>query len=1038
MCKKTLSVLLFGALSFLSACVDNRYDLVNKEVSTDVKLEGNKVALPVGSLKAVVLDSLIDVSEIELLEKVADGVYGITMDSTISVEESIEPITLNIDPIQHRVDVEFDEVDIDSVHIDAVNIEPAKFATPSISLQKLNESLPKLESNAHIAFNIPGLEALLQQLKNNSVLFPDGTLNYTIDEQQVTTDEREVACSFSYELPKEVETIRSIKLGSAGSKGAKVSVVVSNPKVLANCNNEISFKVEFPEMFTLAIDEAAEQAEKYDIDGSTVTLDGFVPQGDEASLSFYITEIAGVDRFIKDGSIAINETVEYQIWYMTGGDVTLTKDVEVDDFAFDVEFKSQLSFQDVAGKTKDIKVDFKAIEMAFSGDFDNLEYIDSIKYVEFDESVSRIKFQTHMEKDWLSIFKLKEGYALKISFPRQLDICPLHSEYERKENGVVYNEEEHAFYIYDLGVLADANWNLALQKLTLNIPVTKDPLTGKGECHLDVKADIRFVNIKNPDETGHFYLSAIEMKSMVDVLAKLEGEKEAQFTMSESDLVIKDAVVHTEVIHSSLNSKIDFSLNEKIPAEIDRIEKIGFSKDVEIALELSVIGLDALDTAVDLDVQLMLPTFLKLQPKGKTAGVEVSDGVLRINSAFNPSSTEPFDIKLLCTGLDFMTEEFGFKGLEPKDSVDGSSYISYNCDIVVTGDATINGTEFHSTVLGNDIAFDVNFSIEDIAVKDFHGLYCAEIEGVNEKIDLDLGEGLEFLREEGNSITLADPQLEFTVTNPVGVPIDINLNIFGADENGAPIADTEIVAQLSILPAEYDEATGKLNPVETKLFLTTDTAVNGKVGYENVEIENLANLLKKIPHSINLNVEPVIKTAGVTHHVDISEPIKLDAAYSVIVPLKFNELHLCYTDSVDELDSDLGEVVGMFSNVSLSASMDVINTIPLGLSLKVVPYDIDGNLIEDLEIGELKVAAGGGEAILNEDGTLCENLPSQKFGLEIKSKSGDISALDKLVFHVEAESDHTTGAAALKGEQGIKLSNIVLEVEGDVEMDFGK
>ena len=268
MCKKTLSVLLLGALSLFSSCVDKNYDLVNKEISTDVKLEGNKVALPVGSLKAVVLDSLIDVSEIEMLEKGADGVYGITADSTITVEESVEPITLNVDPIQHSFNVEFDEVNVNNVHIDAVNIEPAKFATPSISLQELNKSLPKLESNAHIAFNVPGLEALLQQLKNNSVLFPGGTLKHTIEEQQVTTGKREVACSFRYELPKEVETIRSIKLGSAGSKGAKVSVVVSNPKVLANCNNEISFEVEFPEMFTLAIDEAAEQAEKYDIDGT--------------------------------------------------------------------------------------------------------------------------------------------------------------------------------------------------------------------------------------------------------------------------------------------------------------------------------------------------------------------------------------------------------------------------------------------------------------------------------------------------------------------------------------------------------------------------------------------------------------------------------------------------------------------------------------------------------------------------------------------------------------------------------------------------
>lgn len=1039
MCKKGLIVLLFAAVSSLViSCVDKNYDLANKEIATDVKIEGNSIAVPVGSLKSVVLDSLIDVSGIEMLEKGADGVYSITMDSTISVEEGIEPITLNIDSIQHRVDIEFDEVNVNNVHIDAVNIEPAKFTTPSISLQDLNEKLPMLESEAHVAFDVPGLVELLEKLKNYSSLFPNGTLDYTIEEQRVTTGEREVACNFSYELPKEIETINCIKLGSdTDAKGTLVSVAITNPKILDNCNKEISFKVEFPEIFALAINEKAEQYGKYSIDGSTIRLDGYVPQGDRTFLSFYITEIADIDRYIKDGSINVDETVKYKVDYEAGGDVTLTKDVEIEDFAFDVEFESQLSFQDVAGKTKDIKVDFKAIEMAFSGDFDNLEYIDTIKYVEFDETASRIKFETHMEKDWLDVFKLKEGYALKISFPHQLDICPDHSEYEGKGKEIVYDSEEHAFYIYDLAVLAETHWNLALQKLTLNIPVTKDPVSGKGKCHMDVKADIRFVNINNPKESDCFYLAAIEMESLVDILEKLEGEKEAQFTMSESDLVIKDAVVHTEVIHSSLNCGTDFSLNEKIPAEIERIEKIGFSKDVEIALELSVIGLENLDTTdINLDVEVALPTFLKLQPCGETTGVVVSEGLLRINTAYNPSSAEPLVIKLLCTGLDFMTEEFGFNGIVPKDSTDGNSYISYSCDIAVEGDATINGTEFHSTVLENDIAFNVNFKIEEIAVKTFHGIYSAQIEKIEEKLDLDLGEELEFLREDGNSVTLADPQLEFVLSNPVGIPVDIALHLFGNDENGALIPESEISTTLSILPAEYNETTDELTPVETKLFITTDTSRIKKSGFTNVEIPNLANLLKKIPYSVSLDVEPVVRTTDVTHHVDIEQPIKLDGAYSVVVPLKFNDLHLCYNDTITDLDSSLGETVKMFSNVSVGVKMDIINTIPLGLSLKAVPLDAEGKVIDDIEIDELKIAAGNGETLLDANGALNANLPVQAFSFVIKSKSGDISSLDGLAFSLEAASDHTTGSAAIKGEQGIKISNIVFEVSGDIETDL--
>ena len=273
--------------------------------------------------------------------------------------------------------------------------------------------------------------------------------------------------------------------------------------------------------------------------------------------------------------------------------------------------------------------------------------------------------------------------------------------------------------------------------------------------------------------------------------------------------------------------------------------------------------------------------------------------------------------------------------------------------------------------------------------------------------------------------------------NPVGIPVDVDLHIWGNDENGEVMAESEIATKVSILPAKYDEKTDSLVPVETRLFLSTDTTRNSKAGYDNIEIPNLANLLKRIPYSINMNVEPVVRTDA-THHVDISKPIKLDAAYTVVVPLRFDDLHLCYNDTITDLDSSLGETMDMFSNISLSVKMDVVNTIPLGLSLSVTPLDVNGNVIEDIEIDGLNVAAGSGNALVGADGIVGADHPIQKFAFTIKSKSGDISSLDGLAFSLVAASDHTTGTAALKGEQGIKISNIVFEVSGDIEVDLNE
>lgn len=1021
MCKRNLIVLLVGAMSLLLSCVDNNYDL-NKNIATDVKIEKNKVALPVGGLKPVVLDSLIDVSGIELLEKGADGVYGIVLDDTISVEESIEQITLEIASVKDSISVDFEKANIKNVVIDSVGVE-SKISSPRISVDALNDSLPTLHSEVlDQAFDIQGLDFALRQLELSG-----GSYSLSINNPvTVETGEQEVACEFSYTLPAEIESIKNITLDST-----LVNVKVTNPKPLEMCTKTLNFRIDFPKNFRLAVNEAANQPGKYRVENGehSIILEGFEPEGEISELSFYLTEIKDVDDFIVvDGDkriLEINQPIEYSIDYTVSGTVELNAGVKASDFAFDVELDVKLAFSDVEGSTKDIDVSFQPITMDFKGEFDDLQYIDTINYIKFNEEKSRINFTTTMDKQWLEAFQLKNGYALKISFPEELDINNDASTYKSKGVNVVYDADLHAFYVKDMSVLVESEWELVLQKLTLNAPVVN------GEYSLDFQAEIGLVKLNEQgqyESTTSFVLAGKDIKSLVDVLDKLNGDKSVVFAMEAAELVIDEAVVYTEAISSELAESSEFNIYEKIPSEIERIERIVFSENVPMTMVMNVNGVNVkdIDTDIELKATVTLPSFLELY--SKTEGVLVDGyGVLDIDVKYRPSSGQPLKLEMECAGMDF-TRINGADGLQPVDS-----HIKYDGIIDVNGKAVINGTKFSSTVLDNDISFDIEFVVGEITVKEFHGIYAAEIEGVEEVIDFDLGEELEFLREEGNSITLADPQLEFVLTNPVGIPVDVDLHIFGNNENGEKIDDTEIIARLSINPANYGP--NGLEPVETKLFVTTDTEKNSKVGYENVQIPELANLLKKIPHSLNLNVNPIIRKDS-THHVDIAQPIKLDAVYSVVVPLRFDSLQLCYTDTIRELDSNLGETMELFSNVSLCVKMDVINTIPLGLSLNVTPLDLDGNVIEDIEIDGLQVAAGSGEALLDENKNVCEGLQQQKLVFEIKSKSGDISSLDGLAFSLKAASDHTTGAAALKSEQGVKLSNIVLEVSGDIEADL--
>ena len=303
-----LTFLLLGC-AILSSCVDKRYDVLNKEIETDVKFEGNKLALPVGSLKAVTLDSLIDVDDIEFLQKNKDGVYSFVMNDSISpIEESINPIKLSFPPINKSLTINFVHANVKNVHIDAQHSSPAKFTVPVVSFDELNEKLPKLVSNVDGSVVSSELETLL----NNPGALPDG-MTITINDNFSLTNQQ-VACDIAYTLPSQVETIEDILLTSPADnsvKGTPVTAVITNPKALAGLNTAVDFEIKFPDCFVLATADGIDQAGKYTLspDRHSITVEGLTSNGNTSVIQFYIEKVVNVDDMIENGVLKINDKI---------------------------------------------------------------------------------------------------------------------------------------------------------------------------------------------------------------------------------------------------------------------------------------------------------------------------------------------------------------------------------------------------------------------------------------------------------------------------------------------------------------------------------------------------------------------------------------------------------------------------------------------------------------------------------------------------------------------------------------------------------
>jgi hypothetical protein len=182
-----------------------------------------------------------------------------------------------------------------------------------------------------------------------------------------------------------------------------------------------------------------------------------------------------------------------------------------------------------------------------------------------------------------------------------------------------------------------------------------------------------------------------------------------------------------------------------------------------------------------------------------------------------------------------------------------------------------------------------------------------------------------------------------------------------------------------------------------------------------------------MPASIDIALTPVIDTTS-TQHINLIQPLSFSGSYKIDIPFQFDEFNFVYSDTIAGLNASLGEMMEMFSNVSVGFKMNIKNSMPLQLQFKATPLDEMGDTIHGLTISEFEIPAGTGLAY-------SDTIKGKDVHFKLESDDvSKIAALDKLKFDLQAKATSTEGGVALRGDQGIKLDNIAIEVKGDVKI----
>ena len=269
MYRKTHHLVLLGTICLLCSCIDNTYDLKNKEISLDMAIEGNKIALPLGNLKPILLDSMLDIEGQEMLKEI-NGVYSIVhSDSIGSIGVDLGDIAIALDPMTFNKEFNFTEtgVEIDEIVMPGKH-EIVEFHVTDVSIGEINESLTHLRKKSE-------LDVLHSDLidKFGTTYFPSSIV-YT--KEVFTMPEQNVDVDLEYLLPKEVKNFHEIQVTNNSTRaegaGAIVQFKITHPHILNNLEKSFSFQLKFPKSFDVSLYPEAENADNYQLADQVLTV----------------------------------------------------------------------------------------------------------------------------------------------------------------------------------------------------------------------------------------------------------------------------------------------------------------------------------------------------------------------------------------------------------------------------------------------------------------------------------------------------------------------------------------------------------------------------------------------------------------------------------------------------------------------------------------------------------------------------------------------------------------------------------------------
>lgn len=474
----------------------------------------------------------------------------------------------------------------------------------------------------------------------------------------------------------------------------------------------------------------------------------------------------------------------------------------------------------------------------------------------------------------------------------------------------------------------------------------------------------------------------------------------------------------------------DFEINEEIDEAIKTLKVIQWEEPVHMTYTMTFENFPGtyIRKGISLDnLQVKFPEFIQFAPEEG-----VVDGVLTLDGVYDPNINKPYVRTLKVIGMDFTKIPEYENGVPINNQ---TLFIDRSlAPVIITGFIATTPAELINPDQLHPFTIMPSVTLDNMEVSRMTGRFDPEIDNVNETASLNLGEDLDFLKDETTHLDLANPVFRITMTNTVDAPVDMDLTMTGEDAQGTPISGSEVHVDLSGERCLAPALNG--NPVTTVFYVSRKGAVlppnQADTVYRNIIEKDLNRLTQRLPDNIHIDMAARVNQ-NEDHHINLDKNLDITGHYNVSVPLIFEALDIVYSDTIKNLQDDLSDFLNKTKQMELIVKGNLYNGIPLPMFLQAKAMDPSGKELPTDKVS-VEVYVNGKKDGLIAAGKENGETVNTEIEIHIEAIGDDLRQLDMIEWCVQATeesgSDDTgTEGIVLKSNQYLQFKDLKATVK---------